>query len=109
MQADGGVNRTMPSVPAPAVQFAAPSDVRLTGLLGAALEANLRGRLSTFIVDEASPAVAIFSPEQACSNCSGDWYGEHAGKWLYAAAKAAARTRDETLISRVRRVADYLV
>jgi DUF1680 family protein len=102
----------MPNVqtaPIPAVRFAAAGDVRLGGILGAALDANVRGRLANFIVDESSPAIAIFDPVHACSNHAGDWYGEHAGKWLYAAAKAAARTRDETLIGRVRRVADYLI
>ena len=76
-----------------AVQFAAPGAVRLQGILGEALAANHRGRLAKFIVDETSPAIALFAPAQAHANHNGDWYGEHAGKWLYAAAKAAARTR----------------
>lgn len=84
-------------------------DVRLDGLLGEALEANRRGRLSHFIVDETSPAIAIFDPAQAAQNHEGDWYGEHAGKWLYAAAKAAARTQDPTLTGNLHRVAGYLV
>jgi DUF1680 family protein len=92
-----------------ALQFAPPSAVQLHGLLGAALADNHRGRLTTFIVDETSPAIAIFAPAHAHSNHAGDWYGEHAGKWLYAAAKAAARTGDAELLERVRRVADYLV
>ena len=83
-------------------------EVRMGGVLGEALAANVRGRLANFIVDETSPAIALFEPTHACANTSGDWYGEHAGKWLYAAAKAAARTRDEQLIERVHRVADYL-
>ena len=33
------------------------------------------------------------TPAHAHANHEGDWYGEHAGKWLYAASKAAARTR----------------
>ena len=64
--------------------------VQLQGLLGEALDANRRGRLSHFIVDETSPAIEIFSPERRQHNIEGDWYGEHAGKWLYAAAKSAA-------------------
>lgn len=98
----------MPNPPSPAIQFAAAGDVRLGGLLSAAVDANVRGRLSNFIVDERSPAIALFDPAQVCANHAGDWYGEHAGKWLYAAAKAAARTRDENLVASVRRVADYL-
>lgn len=83
--------------------------VRLGGLLGDALQANLRGRLSHFIVDEHSPAIAMFAPALRQHNRAGDWYGEHAGKWLYASAKAAARSGDEVLQVNVLRVADYLV
>lgn len=83
--------------------------VQLDGLLGDALAANHSGRLSRFITDETSPAIALFNPERAQRNEEGDWYGEHAGKWLYAAAKAAWRTGDATLAASVRRVADYLV
>ncbi|HEY0199340.1 MAG TPA: beta-L-arabinofuranosidase domain-containing protein [Rhodanobacter sp.] len=82
---------------------------RLRGLLGDALNANLHGRLSHFIVDEHSPAIAIFAPAHRQQNREGDWYGEHAGKWLYAAAKAAARSGDEALLAHLRRVADFLV
>ena len=82
---------------------------KLHGILGEALAANHRGRLAKFIVDETSPAIAIFAPEHSHANHAGDWYGEHAGKWLYAASKAAARTGDAELFERVRRVADYLV
>jgi DUF1680 family protein len=91
------------------LQFAAPDAVELRGLLGEALAANHRGRLAKFIVDETSPAIAIFAPAQAHANLAGDWYGEHAGKWLYAASKAATRTGDAKLLDRVGRVADYLV
>ena len=83
--------------------------VQLRGLLGDALAANHAGRLTHFIVDETSPAIAIFSPEHRLANVEGDWYGEHAGKWLYAAAKAAARTGDTALLANIRRVADYLI
>ena len=92
-----------------ALQFAAADGVQLHGVLGDALAASHRGRLCKFIVDETSPAIAIFAPSHAHANCTGDWYGEHAGKWLYAASKAAARTGDAALLDRVRRVADYLV
>ena len=69
------------------------------GVLGEALAANHRGRLAKFIVDETSPAIAIFAPAHAHANHDGDWYGEHAGKWLYAASKAAARTGDAALVA----------
>jgi len=85
------------------------ANVQLHGLLGDALAANLRGRLAHFITDEVSPAIAIFSAEHQRRNLEGDWYGEHAGKWLYAAAKAFARTSDAALLASIRRVADYLI
>ena len=86
-----------------------PSATQLGGLLGAALAANLDGRLSHFIKDESSPAIALFSPVCVQHNHEGDWYGEHAGKWLYAAAKAAHRAGDAPTIASVLRVADYLL
>ena len=86
-----------------------PTNIEIGGLLGEALRANVAGRLSHFIIDETSPAIAIFGAEHVEQNREGDWYGEHAGKWLYAAAKAAARTRDADLIAHLRRVADFLV
>ncbi|HEY4146869.1 beta-L-arabinofuranosidase domain-containing protein [Pinirhizobacter sp.] len=82
---------------------------RLGGVLGDALDANLHGRLSHFIVDEHSPAIVLFAPSQRELNREGDWYGEHAGKWLVAAARAAARSRDAALRARVLRVAQFLV
>lgn len=84
-------------------------EVQLRGLLGDALDANRRGRLSHFIVDETSPAIAIFAPERRKDNHEGDWYGEHAGKWLIATAKAVARSGDAELEANLRKVADYLV
>jgi uncharacterized protein len=90
-------------------RVAVASDVRLEGLLGTALEANRSGRLSHFIVDQTSPAIAIFGPAHTAHNQEGDWYGEHAGKWLYATAKAAARSQDASLIDNLHRVAGYLV
>jgi uncharacterized protein len=91
------------------VQFADPSQVELHGVLGAALAANLSGRLSRFVVDENSPAIALFAPAHRDCNYEGDWYGEHAGKWLYAAARAAHRSGDSKLRENVLRVADFLV
>ncbi len=85
------------------------ADVTLTGPLGDALAANQRGRLFHFITDASSPAIAIFDPARVAQNVDGDWYGEHAGKWLVATAKAAARTHDNALIANLTRVADHLV
>jgi len=86
-----------------------PASVRLSGLLGDALEANRTGRLSHFVTGPESAAIALFDPARRCCNEEGDWYGEHAGKWLVAAAKAAARCGDAALRDRVIAVADHLV
>lgn len=83
--------------------------VVLDGVLGEAIEASRRGRLSHFITDADSPAIAIFRPEHTRDNREGDWYGEHAGKWLYAAARAVARSGDAGLRENLRGVADYLL
>ncbi|WP_198683018.1 glycoside hydrolase family 127 protein [Peristeroidobacter agariperforans] len=91
------------------MQFADPADVALGGVLGEALTANSLGRLSRFIVDEHSPAIALFHPKHREQNYEGDWYGEHAGKWLYAAARAAHRSGDRDLRENVLRVANFLV
>lgn len=82
---------------------------QLGGILGRALDANRRGRLSHFITGPGSPAIAIFDPALVAKNHEGDWYGEHAGKWLAAAARAFARTQDPTLGANLRGVADYLI
>jgi len=90
-------------VPAPA------GAVVLDGVLGEAIEASRRGRLGHFITGPDSPAIAIFQPEHTRENLEGDWYGEHAGKWLYAAARAVARSGDADLRDNLRAVADYLL
>lgn len=89
--------------------FPAPSQVRLRGLLGDALAANLAGRLSHFIAAPDSAPIALFGAAHKCCNHEGDWYGEHAGKWLYAAARAANRSADAGLRERLLAVADFLV
>jgi hypothetical protein len=93
----------------PRVKFADASRVELDGLLGEALAANVSGRLSRFVIDEHSLAISLFSPAHRDCNHEGDWYGEHAGKWLYAASRAAHRTGDTELCDSVMRVADFLV
>lgn len=83
--------------------------VEFGGLLGQALDASRRGRLSRFIADEHSEAVQLFAPALRDAQTGGDWYGEHAGKWLTAASRAAARTGDAVLKQRVLSVARFLV
>ncbi len=89
--------------------FPSPARVQLGGPLGRALAANLSAHLTRFIQDEASPPIALFCPAHTAHNHEGDWYGEHAGKWLCAAARAVERTGDAGLTASMCRVADYLV
>ncbi len=91
---------------APAQSF--PLRARLGGVLGHALDASRAAHLARFIRDETSPPIALFHPACVAHNHEGDWYGEHAGKWLAAAARAV-RGGDTALAASVRRVADYLV
>ena len=89
--------------------FPSPARVQLAGPLGRALAASQAAHLAHFIRDETSPPIALFRCEHTAHNHEGDWYGEHAGKWLCAAALAVTRTGDADLAANLRRVADYLV
>lgn len=93
----------------PALDFSAPGEVRWEGVLGEAITASYEKRLKHFIVDETSVPIALFSETQAEQNTTGRYWGEHAGKWLFAASRAAARTGDAALAARVRHIADYLL
>lgn len=93
----------------PPLTFPSPALVRFGGPLGRALAASQSAHLAHFIRDETSPPIALFCPEHTRHNHEGDWYGEHAGKWLCAAARAVERTQDAALAASVRRVADYLI
>jgi DUF1680 family protein len=87
------------------------SKAQLGGLLGQAVEAGRRGRLHHFVQGPESPAIKLFARAIAAGNLEGDWYGEHAGKWLAAAARAASAatgSADTELADAVRRVADFL-
>lgn len=89
--------------------FPSPAQVRLEGPLGGALTLSQAAHLDRFIEDETSPPIALFCPDHTRHNHEGDWYGEHAGKWLCAAARAVQRTGELRLAASLRRVADYLV
>ena len=87
----------------------APQQVTLQGVLGQALSANRSGRLSTFVVDEHSAPISIFGQAHKQQNHEGDWYGEHAGKWLSATARAVAQGGQPQLQASLRRVAGWLI
>ncbi|MBP8256659.1 MAG: glycoside hydrolase family 127 protein [Opitutaceae bacterium] len=89
--------------------YPSPGRITLDGLLGSALAASKSAHLLRFIRDEHSSPMRLFCPEHRQHNSEGDWYGEHAGKWLCSAALAVERTGDDELRSNLRRVADFLV
>lgn len=71
--------------------------VWLASPLGDAVQASMEARLKVLIQDKESEPLAIFSPEARETAASGDWYGEHLGKWLCAACLAWQRTKDSDL------------
>ncbi|MBX7121728.1 MAG: glycoside hydrolase family 127 protein [Opitutaceae bacterium] len=91
------------------MHYPSPACISLDGLLGTALASSKDAHLLHFIRDEHSRPLTLFCPEHRRHNCEGDWYGEHAGKWLCAASHAVERTGDSELRSNLRRVADFLV
>lgn len=82
---------------------------RLGGLLGKVAHRCQTAGLRRRIEGPGSPMVALFSPANREQGTQGDWKGEHAGKWLMAASRAALRTRDAQLADAVRRVAGFLI
>jgi len=85
-----------------------PQDVELKGLIGQGAEASREGRLKSFPTWENGKLIKMFSKE-SMDPVGTDWLGEHAGKWMYAAARAANRTNDRELLKTLKATADYLV
>ncbi len=87
-----------------------PRTARFTsGPLSLAQERNRTGRLASFVRSEDSDPIRLFAPENRESCFTGDWYGEHAGKWLVAASAAAMSTSDPEIEAAVRKVTRFLV
>lgn len=91
------------------LEFPAPAAVCWEGLLGEAIAASAEQRLPNFIRDETSVPLALFGSEGSEKNTEGRYWGEHVGKWLFTASRAAARAQDAQLEAHVRRIADYLI
>lgn len=79
------------------------------GPIAELVQQSLDKRLRTFIVDGESEPICLFSEEMRMHGSSGDWYGEHAGKWLVTACLAAERTGDADFRSRIEGVVAYLI
>jgi uncharacterized protein len=71
------------------------------GLLGDALGQSLEGRLRRLAREEPIPVGSLFAPKSKATSFDGDWQGEHVGKWLAAASRAAFRTDDAELIDQI--------
>ena len=91
------------------IEYLPLSEVTIGGLIGKALDASEKGRLSVLPGWNNGELIKIFSPQSRSTNKKTDWYGEHAGKWLYATAMAVSRTNDPELTSLLTRTADVLV
>lgn len=79
------------------------------GIIAETVENSYKQRLRKFIENEESEAIQLFSDEARTASNNGDWYGEHAGKWLVAACLAFRRTQDAELRGAIERVLNFLI
>lgn len=93
----------------PTDHFLNPSAVAVHGMLGQAIRLGEQGRLRTLPSWNNGTLITMFSTEARNKNNTTDWYGEHAGKWLYSAALAAKRTGNDSLKALLFKTAGYLV
>jgi DUF1680 family protein len=100
---------TGPDVQETGVQLPDPAVVSVGGVLGKAMQESEEGRLKALPGWDNGELISIFSPESRRNNQRMDWYGEHAGKWLYAAALAVERTGDHELKTLLTTTADRLI
>ncbi|MBC8063795.1 MAG: glycoside hydrolase family 127 protein [Chlorobia bacterium] len=79
------------------------------GPVGDAVEVSFSQRLKRFIENEDSEPIQLFSDDMRAHSLSGDWYGEHVGKWLVAAGHALRRTESDDLTNTVERIVSFLI
>lgn len=92
-----------------AMDFSKFGQVAVGGVLGDALNRSEKGRLTALPTWNNGELITMFSKAARAKHDKMDWYGEHAGKWMLTAARAAARTGDSELKKLVLQTADYLV
>jgi uncharacterized protein len=73
-------------------EFLLPSAVNINGLLGNEILSSEDGRLLQLPLWNDGRLIEMFSSENRTKNKTADWYGEHAGKWLYTTANAVQRS-----------------
>lgn len=93
----------------PSDSLVSPANVSLKGLLGQALQLSEQGRLKSLPTWNNGTLITMFTPEARSKNTTTDWYGEHAGKWMYATSLAALRTGDDSLKALLLRTASFLI
>lgn len=81
-----GQNNSFPNT------YLSPSGVSVKGLLGQEIQSSEEGRLHLLPTWNAGQLIKMFSEEYRANNKTNDWYGEHAGKWLYSTTLAVERT-----------------
>ncbi len=90
-------------------EYLSPSDVVVKGLLGEEIKSSEEGRLKLLPIWNEGQLIKMFSEEYRAKNKTNDWYGEHAGKWLYATTLAVKRTGNSNLKELLFKTADQLM
>lgn len=78
-------------------EYPTPSKVAVRGLLGQEILSSEKGRLAVLPSWNGGQLIRMFSEDYRSKNKTNDWYGEHAGKWLYTTTLAVNRTDDAGL------------
>lgn len=76
--------------------------------LGDVIRKSEEARLKRFIRDEDSEALKLFHADQKDRCSTGDWYGEHAGKWLVAAGLTYRSNPSDEWRDRIAQVVGFL-
>jgi len=76
--------------------------------LGDVVRLSEEARLKQFIRDEDSESLKLFHANQKDRCSTGDWYGEHAGKWLVAAGLTYRSNPSEDWRERIALVVNFL-
>jgi DUF1680 family protein len=91
-------------------QFLDPANVvAINGVLGEAIASERKGRLTALPSWNDGELLKIFGKEIKNTHDKTDWYGEHAGKWMYTTANAVRQSKDKELESLLFKTADYIV
>lgn len=90
-------------------KFPSPSSVFVGGLLGEAILNSEESRLRNLPDWNNGELIRIFSPESRALNKKKDWYGEHAGKWLYSMALSVNRSGSEEMKELLLKTANSLI